>query len=335
MQERGFAKSAALFGRIDMGTGVYFAQGTIVRSLTESVTVENNTYLLENSVIIATSDFPAHVKSKTVFGHKSLIIGAAIGNLCEIGNNSIIMPGASLGDMCILGEGTLIGAGVHIPAHSVVVGRPGRIIRTLTEADKRMIEKMRNHDLTLTPYEGTTLESVPKEGDMMGILYAYMDKYPQVDPSALLFPSAEVTGDVVIGQNTIIGAGVKIIGDSHGPIRIGNGVQILENTVLHLLPDNELHIADDVTIGPGCVVHGCQVGRGTIIEPGAIIGDYSKIGERSIVKAGSVVKQRSQFPDRVVLEGFPAKAVENVTDEMLNPVWSLSYDGVKQLIRGK
>ena len=43
-------------------------------------------------------------------------------------------------------------------------------------------------------------------------------------------------------ERTIIGAGVKIIGDSHGPVRIGNDVQILENTVLHLLPDNDLII---------------------------------------------------------------------------------------------
>jgi carbonic anhydrase/acetyltransferase-like protein (isoleucine patch superfamily) len=54
-----------------------------------------------------------------------------------------------------------------------------------------------------------------------------------------------------VGERTIIGAGVKIIGDSHGPVRIGNDVQILENTVLHLLPDNDLIIDDGVIIGPG------------------------------------------------------------------------------------
>jgi len=59
---------------------------------------------------------------------------------------------------------------------------------------------------------------------------------------------------VVIGERTIIGSGVKIIGDSHGPVRIGDDVQILENTVLHLLPDNDLIIDDGVIVGPGAMI---------------------------------------------------------------------------------
>ena len=78
----------------------------------------------------------------------------------------------------------------------------------------------------------------------------------------------------------IIGAGVKIIGDSHGPVRIGNDVQILENTVLHLLPDNELVIDDGTVIGPGAMIHGCHIGAGSVVEPGAIVCDGSIVGER-------------------------------------------------------
>ena len=80
----------------------------------------------------------------------------------------------------------------------------------------------------------------------MGQLFPYRGILPTIDPSATLFPTAEVTGDVVVGARTIVGAGVRIIGDSHGPVRIGADVQILENTVLHLLPDNELILEDGV-----------------------------------------------------------------------------------------
>jgi carbonic anhydrase/acetyltransferase-like protein (isoleucine patch superfamily) len=86
---------------------------------------------------------------------------------------------------------------------------------------------------------------------------------------------------VVIGDGSLIGAGVKIIGDSHGPVRVGSRVQILENTVLHLLPDNELIIDDDAVIGPGAMIHGCHIGRGSIVEPGAIVCDGSVIGAES------------------------------------------------------
>ena len=102
----------------------------------------------------------------------------------------------------------------------------------------------------------------------MGQLYAYRDIVPTIAASAILFPTAEITGDVVIGERTIIGAGVKIIGDSHGPVRIGNDVQILENTVLHLLPDNDLIIDDGAVVGPGAMIHGCRIGAGSVDRTG-------------------------------------------------------------------
>lgn len=113
----------------------------------------------------------------------------------------------------------------------------------------------------------------------MGKLYYYGDKYPRIDETTILYDTAEITGDVIIGTNSVIASGVKIIGNSHGPVRIGNNVKILENTVLHLLPDNELIIEDDVVIGPGCIVHGTTIGSNSIIESGAIICDYSKLGK--------------------------------------------------------
>ena len=143
----------------------------------------------------------------------------------------------------------------------------------------------------------------------MGQLYAYRGIVPTIAASAILFPTAEITGDVVVGERTIIGAGVKIIGDSHGPVRIGNDVQILENTVLHLLPDNDLIIDDGVIVGPGAMIHGCRIGAGSVVEPGAIVCDGSVLGAGCVVRAGAVVKQRSQFAAGTEIDGFPAVEV--------------------------
>ncbi len=332
MKAANLADSAFLIGKVRVGKKVYFSQGTTIRSLENSIKLENSTIVLENSVVIGTPQFPVKVGSKTVFGHKSIIIGATIGNLCEIGNSTMIMQGASLGDMCIIGEGTIIPEGMHISDNSVVVGRPGRIIRKLTDGDRQMISKMRGDDLNLYTYEEQLIEHFPKEEDMMGKLYAYKDTYPQIAESALLFESAEITGDVVIGEKTIIGAGVKIIGGAHGPIRIGNNVQILENSVLHLLPDNELVIEDDVIIGPGCMIHGCRIGTGTVIEAGAIVCDYSILGQNTLVKAGTLIKQRSEFPDQVILEGYSAKILDSSTGKIEVPLWSFQYDDIKKFM---
>ena len=167
----------------------------------------------------------------------------------------------------------------------------------------------------------------------MGTLYAYRDKVPSIGAGTVLFDSAEITGDVVIGQDSLIGAGVKIIGDSHGPVRIGSRVQILENTVLHLLPDNELIVDDDAVIGPGAMIHGCHIGRGSIVEPGAIVCDGSVVGSESVVRAGACVKQRDRFGDRSILDGFPARLASTLTGPPQRPSWALPPDAVATLRR--
>jgi carbonic anhydrase/acetyltransferase-like protein (isoleucine patch superfamily) len=173
----------------------------------------------------------------------------------------------------------------------------------------------------------------PAAGATMGRLYAYQDKLPQIAASALLLDSAEITGDVVVGEDSIIGAGVKIIGDSHGPVRIGARVQILENTVLHLLPDNELVIDDDVVIGPGAMIHGCHIEAGCVVEPAAIVCDYSRVGAGSLVRAGACVKQRSSFPARSVLDGFPAEVVDTLQGPPERPSWALTRQALQTLVR--
>lgn len=315
-------KSGRLIGKLRLGDGVYISQGTTLRSNDDSIKISNTSWVLENSVVIGTKEAPVKVGSKTVFGHKCIVNGAEVGDLCEVGNGVIMLPGSKIGHMCIFGEGTIVPENTIIPDESVVVGRPARIIRKLTEDDKNMIKRMRSNDISLSTYIENVIEENPKEGDRMGTLYEYNDKYPQVSESAFLFDTAEVTGDVIIGENTKIGSGVKIIGNSHGPVRIGSNVQILENTVLHLLPDNELIINDNVIIGPGCIIHGTTIGENSIIESGAIVCDYSKLGKNTRVKSGSLVKQRSVVNDNEIVEGFPAKPIGVNDKTQEKPAWA-------------
>ena len=322
MANLNIASSARLIGSLRLGNHVYIAQGSILRSVDDSINVGNDSFVLENSVLIGTPEHPLKVGRKTVFGHKCLAIGTEIGDLCEIGNGTIFLPGSRIGKLCIFGEGTLIPEDAVVPAESVVVGRPGQIIRKLTDRDREMIARIRGDNLALSPHEEKRIQVEPKEGEIMGNLYGFGTKHPVVAASAFIFDSAEITGDVIIGENAVIASGVKIIGDSHGPVRIGSNVQILENTVLHLLPDNQLIIGDHVTIGPGCIIHGTTIGPHSIIESGSIICDYSSLGKNTLVKSGSLVKQRSEFGDNQVLEGFPAKGVGENTRTLLRPAWA-------------
>lgn len=92
---------------------------------------------------------------------------------------------------------------------------------------------------------------------------------------------------------------------------------------MHLLPDNELVIDDNVTIGPGCIIHGTTIGSYSIIESGSIVCDYSKLGKNTLVKSGSLVKQRSIFDNNQILEGFPAKSIGKNSEIQKRPAWAI------------
>lgn len=314
------ASSAVTFGQVTVGDGGVLAQGVAVRSSGSGVRIGTGSAILENSVVVGSVEAPAVVGRRSIFGHRCLLMGASVGDLCEIGNASILMPGAVLGDRVFLGEGTVVPAGERLPDEAVAVGRPARIIRRATEDDLDRLSGLRGGDLSLPPATANIIEATTEAP--MAQLYEFRGVLPTISDSAILFPTAEITGDVVIGDNTVVGPGVRIIGDSHGPVRIGNDVQILENTVLHLLPDNELVLDDGVIIGPGAMIHGCRIGPRTVVEPGAIVCDGSVVGAGCVVRAGAVVKQRDRFGNRVELDGFPAKEVGRV-DEPTLPVWAL------------
>ena len=95
------ADSAEILGTAWIGAGVILAQGAVVRSHDATVSIDNHSAVLENCSVIGTGAHPVVIGQRTVFGHRCQVIGARVGNLCEIGNGSILMPVAVLGDGCI------------------------------------------------------------------------------------------------------------------------------------------------------------------------------------------------------------------------------------------
>src|SRR6201985_2529786 len=203
------ARSAVLLGEVHVGAGANLAQGLVVRAHGGAVSIGNYSPILENGVVIGTPGHPVRVGQRTVFGHRATIVGATVGDLCEIGNGAILMPGSRLGSGCILGEGTLVPAGTVIPAGSGLVGRPPHVIRSATDADRERLAVLRQHQTNLTDYAGTVVHGSTNAGELMGTLYAYRDKTPSIGGRTILFDSAEITGDVVIGEAPLIGAGGK------------------------------------------------------------------------------------------------------------------------------
>jgi carbonic anhydrase/acetyltransferase-like protein (isoleucine patch superfamily) len=91
------AASAVLIGQAHLGAGALLAQGVVLRSRGGSAALGNHSAVLENGVLVGWPDRPVEIGQRTVFGHRATIVGARVGDLCEIGNGAILMPGSRLG----------------------------------------------------------------------------------------------------------------------------------------------------------------------------------------------------------------------------------------------
>jgi carbonic anhydrase/acetyltransferase-like protein (isoleucine patch superfamily) len=89
VSEPDIASSAAIVGATVAGLGAYVAQGAVVRSAGPYTRIGAGSAVLENSVVVGARTMPTTIGRRTTFGHRCLVIGATVGNLCEIGNGSI------------------------------------------------------------------------------------------------------------------------------------------------------------------------------------------------------------------------------------------------------
>lgn len=139
----------------------------------------------------------------------------------------------------------------------------------------------------------------------------------EIDPTAHIAPSATVIGDVKIGAECTVLQGTTIRGDFGGRIEIGKQTNVQENCCIHVNHDEVTRIGDKVTIGHGAIVHGCDIGEGTMIGMGATVIDHAKIGSQCLVGAGALVTGTASIPDRSLVIGSPARAVRSLTEKEL------------------
>ncbi|MEE3717280.1 gamma carbonic anhydrase family protein [Tumidithrix elongata RA019] len=134
---------------------------------------------------------------------------------------------------------------------------------------------------------------------------------PDLSLAAFVAPDAVVIGDVKIAAQTSIWYTAVVRADVN-PIHIGECSNIQDGAILHGDPGLPLVIAEYVTIGHRAVIHGLEIGRGSLIGIGAIILEGVKVGAGSIVGAGAVVTK--DVPAGVVVAGVPAKVMRSLSE---------------------
>lgn len=145
-------------------------------------------------------------------------------------------------------------------------------------------------------------------------VYEFEDRKPTIGKDTFIFKSADIIGNVVIGNNCYIGPGARIRGD-YGSIRIGDNTAIEENVVIHARPHDVTTIGNNVTIGHGAIIHNATVHDWVVIGMGAIVSDWAEIGEWAVVAEGAVVKNKQQISPKAIAVGIPAKVVSTISKD--------------------
>ncbi|MEO0341982.1 MAG: gamma carbonic anhydrase family protein [Pseudomonadota bacterium] len=137
-------------------------------------------------------------------------------------------------------------------------------------------------------------------------------KLPE-DGSAWVAPNADLMGQVQLGKDVSIWFHVVARGDNE-LIRIGNGSNVQEHTMIHTDPGYPATIGENCTIGHRAIIHGCTIGDGSLVGMGAIILNGAKIGKNCLIGAGALVPENKEIPDGSLVMGMPGKVVRALDD---------------------
>ncbi|HET9087987.1 MAG TPA: gamma carbonic anhydrase family protein [Acidobacteriaceae bacterium] len=146
------------------------------------------------------------------------------------------------------------------------------------------------------------------------MLRSYQSKSPIVPASCYVDPSAQLIGDVTLGENSSIWMNAVVRGDVHS-IRIGANSNVQDCSVLHGMRNRyPVIVGDWVTIGHNATVHGCIVEDACLIGMGVRVLNNARIGEGSIIAAGAVIPENAVVPPRTLWAGVPGKQRRQLAD---------------------
>jgi len=163
-------------------------------------------------------------------------------------------------------------------------------------------------------------------------IYSFKGFIPVIKESSFVHPKASVTGNVIIGENVYIGPGAAIRGD-WGQIVIEDGCNVQENCTIHMFPGTITILKKGAHIGHGAIIHGGIIGENCLIGMNSVIMDDVILGKESIVGALSFVAAKTEYPERSLLVGNPAKVIKQVSDTMIS--WKTKGTALYQALPGE
>ena len=144
--------------------------------------------------------------------------------------------------------------------------------------------------------------------------HAIGDTAPSLARGSWAAPSADLIGDVRLGERASVWFGAIIRADNT-PIEIGEESNIQDGAIGHSDPGFPLVIGRQVTVGHQAILHGCTIGDRALIGMGAKILNGATIGAECLVGAGALVTEGKSFEAGMLIVGAPARVVRPLTEE--------------------
>lgn len=130
------ARGAVVVGDVTLGDGASVWYNSVLRGDINRIVVGHHSNIQDNSVVHLADDFPCIVGNYVTVGHSAIVHACRIDDECLVGMGAVILDGAEIGAQCLIGARALVTQNVKIPAGSLVLGSPAKIVRALTDEER-------------------------------------------------------------------------------------------------------------------------------------------------------------------------------------------------------
>ena len=134
------APNATLAGDVVLAAGSSVWYGAVVRGDTGAIRIGKNSNIQDNAVLHTGPELDVTVGRGTSVGHGAVVHGCTVGDGCLIGMHATILNGAVIGDGCLIAAGALVPENMQVPAGSLVIGVPGKVVRPVSAAQAGAIK---------------------------------------------------------------------------------------------------------------------------------------------------------------------------------------------------
>ena len=140
------AENATVLGKVTIGDNSSIWYGSVIRGDVGAIHIGSRTNIQDLSLIhVTTDEHDAWIGDDVTVGHRVILHGCTVKAGCLVGMGAIILDGAVIGEGSLIGAGSLIAPRMEIPSGSLVLGSPGKVVRTLSEREQRELGESAAH----------------------------------------------------------------------------------------------------------------------------------------------------------------------------------------------